>query len=211
MVTDMGKGQETKNIICVTNERRNAKRKSSKESMTDSYEIMNSVSEWLNIIEMKKFVDDGMFLQMKITLIICQKKEYFCYKNKWWLHSKKSGSDTLPLRNRFDIKQALSTLERLQQEAGEEPFLPTYSYKHKQWQSHRVRPLHGGNGKIPGGLLEIQKVKEEANKVLGMNGETRFLHYFGENLRRWLSIIQFILLQIGRLQLTVVYCNPRGV
>ena len=23
---------------------------------------------------MKKFVDDGMFLQMKITLIICQKK-----------------------------------------------------------------------------------------------------------------------------------------
>ena len=41
--------------------------------MTDSYEIMNSVSEWLNIIEMKKFVDDGMFLQMKITIIICQK------------------------------------------------------------------------------------------------------------------------------------------
>ena len=41
--------------------------------MTDSYEIMNSVSEWLNIIEMKKFVDDGMFLQMKIILTICQK------------------------------------------------------------------------------------------------------------------------------------------
>ena len=47
---------------------------SSKESMTDSYEIMNSVSERLNTIEMKKFVDDGMLLQMKITLIICQKK-----------------------------------------------------------------------------------------------------------------------------------------
>ena len=42
--------------------------------MTDSYEIMNSVSECLNITEMKKFVDDGMFLQMKITLVICQKK-----------------------------------------------------------------------------------------------------------------------------------------
>ena len=39
---------------------------------------------------------------------------------------------------------------------------------------HRVRPLHGGNGKIPGGLLKIQKVKEEASKVLGMNGETRY-------------------------------------
>ena len=67
-----GKSQETNNIICLTNWRRNAKRKSSKESMTDSYEIMSSVFEWWNIIEMKKFVDD--LLQMKITLIICQKK-----------------------------------------------------------------------------------------------------------------------------------------
>ena len=39
---------------------------------------------------------------------------------------------------------------------------------------HRARPLHGGNGKIPGGFLKIQKVKEEASKVLGMNGETRY-------------------------------------
>ena len=46
---------------------------------------------------------------------------------------------------------------------------------------HRVRPLHGGNGKTPGGLLKIQKVKEEAIKVLGKNGETRCLQYFREN------------------------------
>ena len=39
--------------------------------------------------------------------------------------------------------------------------------------SHRVHLLHGGIGKVPGGLLKIQKVKEEASKVLGMNGETR--------------------------------------
>ena len=76
---------------------------------------------------------------------------------------------------------------------------------------HRVRPLHGGNGKTPGGLLKIQKVKEEASKVLGKNGETRCLQYFGENLRRWLSGIQFILLQLDRLQLTAVYCNRREV
>ena len=73
MATDMEKSQETKNIIWLANWRRIAKRKSSKESVTDSYEIMSSVSEWLNIIEMKKFVDDGMFLQMKITLTTCQK------------------------------------------------------------------------------------------------------------------------------------------
>ena len=62
-------------------------------------------------------------------------KEYFYCKNKWWFHLNKSGSDTLPLGKRSDFKQALSTLERLQQEAGEEPFVPTYAYKHKQWQS----------------------------------------------------------------------------
>ena len=58
--------------------------------MTDSHEIMSSVFEWLNIIEMKKL-----------------------------------------LRHGLDFKQALSTLERLQQEAGNEPHVPTYSYKHK--------------------------------------------------------------------------------
>ena len=61
-------------------------------------------------------------------------QENFYYKNKWWLHSNKQGSNTLPLRNRSDFKQTLSTLERLQKEAGEEPYVPTHSYKHKQWQ-----------------------------------------------------------------------------
>ena len=61
-------------------------------------------------------------------------QEYFYYKNKWWFHSNEQGSNTLPLRNRSDFKQAWSILERLQQEAGEEPFEPTYSCKQKQWQ-----------------------------------------------------------------------------
>ena len=61
-------------------------------------------------------------------------KEYY-YKNKWWLHLNKSGSETWPLRKRSDFKQALSTLERLHQGVGEEPFVPIYSYKYKQWQS----------------------------------------------------------------------------
>ena len=61
-------------------------------------------------------------------------QEYFHYKNKWWLHSNKQGSNTMPLRHRSDFKQALSTLQRLQQEAREEPQVPIYSCKHKQWQ-----------------------------------------------------------------------------
>ena len=62
-------------------------------------------------------------------------QEYLHKKSKWWLHSNKRGSKSMPLRHRPDFKQALSTLQRLQQEAGEEPQVPTYSYKHQQWEA----------------------------------------------------------------------------
>ena len=50
--------------------------------------------------------------------------EYSLYKSKWWLHSNKHGSNTMPLRHRPHFNQALSTLQRLQQEAEEEPHVP---------------------------------------------------------------------------------------
>ena len=61
-------------------------------------------------------------------------QEYLHFQTKRWLHSNKQGSNTMPLRHRPDFKQALSTLQRLQQEA-EEPQVPTYSYKHQQWEA----------------------------------------------------------------------------
>ena len=91
-------------------------------------------------------------------------KEYFYYK-KWWLHLNKSGSDTLPLSLPWNVytkkleKNHMCLLTLTNTNNG---------------SRHRVRPLHGGNGKVLGGLLKIQKVKEEASKVLGMNGETRY-------------------------------------
>ena len=212
MATDMGKSPETKNIIWLTNWRRNAKRKGSKESMTDSYEIMNSVSEWLNIIEMKKFVDDGMFLQMKVTLITCQKKKTSTTRTKWWLHLNKSGSDTLPLRKRSDFKLALYTLERLHQEAGEKPSVPTYSYKEKQLQSASSSSSTWWKWQDSWWSSWNSEVKEEASKVLGMDGETRYWQYFDENLQKmaFKNSIYFVI-QIDRLQLTAVYCDRRGV
>ena len=114
-------------------------------------------------------------------------EEYFHYKNKWWLHLNKSDSDTLPLRKRSDFKQALSTLERLHQEAGEEQLAPTLYWKNKQWKAASSSSSTWWEWQDPSGLLHIQKVKEEASKVLGENGETRCLQYFDENLRRWLS------------------------
>ena len=40
---------------------------------------------------------------------------------------------------------------------------------------HRVHLLHGGIGKVLGGLLTIQKVKEEASQVLNVLRDTLFV------------------------------------
>ena len=42
-------------------------------------------------------------------------QECFYYKRTWWLHSNKTGSDTVPVQRRSDFKQALSTLQQLKE------------------------------------------------------------------------------------------------
>ena len=72
----------------------------------------------------------------------------------------------MPVRNRSDFKQVLSTLHRLQQEAGEEPHLPSSSQKHSSGSWYGVHFLQDEIGKVPDGLLAIQKVKKEVCQVL---------------------------------------------
>ena len=115
----------------------------------------------------------------------------------------------MPLRHRPDFKQALSTLQRLQQEAEEEPQVPTYSYKHQQWEAQSSSSTCR-IGKVHGGLLVIPKVKKETHEVLSERSDL-LLAVFGKFLRTRLSLIQFILLQLDLLQLTAVCCNRRLV
>ena len=72
----------------------------------------------------------------------------------------------MPLRHRPDFKQALSTLERLQQEAREEPQVPLLTLTNTNNGRHAVHLLHGEIGTILGGLLVIPKVKKEMHQVL---------------------------------------------
>ena len=51
---------------------------------------------------------------------------------------------------------------------------------------HEVHLLHGGIGKVPGGFLMIQKVREEVSQVLSERDDP-FLAVFGKNLRKRLS------------------------
>ena len=140
---------------------------------------------------MKKFVDDGMFLQMEITLIICQKKNTSTTRNKWWLHLNKSDSATLPLRKRSDFKQALSTLERFNQKDGGAQFAPTPFWKNKEVGIEFVLYMVEMQ-RILVVFRKNQKAKEKASKVLEKNGENRCYQDLGKILRRWLSRIQFV-------------------
>ena len=74
-------------------------------------------------------------------------QEYYNYKSNWWLRSNKIGSDTMPVRHRSDFKQALSN-------------------------GHRVLLLllHGGVGKVLGGLFIPTKVTMEMSQVLIVQG-----------------------------------------
>ena len=183
------------------------KRRISKESMTDSYKIKNSVIEWLKIIEMKIFVDDGMLLRMKITLAIWPHKKISTFRaNGGLIQTCKVlilchwGIDLVSSRH--------CLLCNLQQEAGEEPqvltfLLQTPTMGGTQFILHMVKI-----GKVHGGLRIIPKVKTEMHQVLSERGDLLlavFEKFFGKRL----SWIQVILLQIDRLQLAAVYCNRR--
>ena len=77
-------------------------------------------------------------------------QEFFHYKNGWWLHSNKQGSNTMPLRNRSDFKLVLSTLQRLQKRSRRRTtraYFTLTSTNNGSW--HKVHLLHDGFGKVP--------------------------------------------------------------
>ena len=138
-------------------------------------------------------------------------QEYFYYKNKWWLHSNKQGCNTMPLRNRSDFKKRCLPCNDYneKQEKNHTCLLTLTSTNNGSW--HRVHLLHGRIGKVLGGLLTIQKVKKEVSQVLSERGDQSLIVFWQKPSKNWLSRIQFILLQMDRLQLTAVYCNRRVV
>ena len=89
-------------------------------------------------------------------------QEYYHYKSNWWLLSNKTGSNTVPVEHRPDFKQALSTLQQMKQKKERAEIN----------NGHRVLLLlHGGVGKVLGGLLIPMKVTMEMNQVLIEQGD----------------------------------------
>ena len=102
------------------------------------------------------------------------------------------------MERRPDLKQALSTLQQLKKKKKELTEINN---------GHRVLLLlHGGVGKVLGGLLIPLKVTMERNQVLIEQGDLLY-KYFETSLHGMIFLNSFTLLQMDRLQLTAVYCN----
>ena len=173
MDTEMGESQETKKIIWFTNWRINAESNISKESMIDSYEIKNSVFEWLNIIEMK-FVDDGMLLTMKITLTSWQYKNTSIKRtNGGFIQISKvlipCHWDIVLISSKHIVYHATITTR-----SRKEPYVLTYSYKHKQWQLAQFIFYMVELARILVVFIQFRKSRRRWAKSW-VNGVTRYL------------------------------------
>ena len=58
--------------------------------------------------------------------------EYVRYRKNWWISLNKSGTTRL-VRDRSDFNDALTTLNRLHQESGEEQLRPMPFWKYQKW------------------------------------------------------------------------------
>ena len=131
---------------------------------------------------MKKFVDDGMFLQTKITLIICQEKNISTTRtNGGFIQLSKVlirchwGVDLISSRrcppcNDYNKKQEKNHM-----------CLPTYSYKHQQWEA-RSSSSTWWNLQGSWWTPYHSEIQEEMHQVLSERGDPS-LAVFGKLLR----------------------------
>ena len=92
------------------------------------------------------------------------------------IENHRQGSNTMPLTHRPDFKQALSTLQRLQKEAREEPQVPTYSYKHQQWGGTKFIFYIMELARFMVDSLSFRKSRRRCTKYW-VNGATRCLQH----------------------------------
>ena len=131
--------------------------------------------------------------------------EYYHYNCDWWLTSNKTGSNTVPVEYRPDFKQALSTLQKLKQRRRSFTKRPRTLADINN--GHRVLLLlHGGVGKVHGGLLIPMKVTMEMNQVLIEQGDLLYKYLEQVFIQGMMFLNSFSLLKMDRLQLTAVCC-----
>ena len=110
-------------------------------------------------------------------------QEYYHYKSNWWLHSNKTGSNTVPVEHRPDFKQALSTLQQLKQKEEE-------AQRNQRWaQSPSSSSWWSWQGSW--WTPYSYKVTMEMNQVLIKQGDLLY-KYLEQFFKAWFSWIQLL-------------------
>ena len=174
--------------------------------MTDLYEMNNSANEWLKMIETKMLVDKWMLLRTKIIPTI-------------WLHKNMTITKVI---GGFVRTREVPILSQCSADlTSNKHCLPCSNWKRererrrsptKSTMGHRVLLLlHGGVGKVLGGLLIPLKVTMEMNQVLIEQGDLLYkcLEQFFKASRHDFSWLHLLCYRWIVLQLTAVYCNRR--
>ena len=182
--------------------------------MTDSCEIMFSVDEWLKTVEMKKFVVHGMFLQMKITLIICHKNNTSTTGTKLVAPSQQVGRWHPTIEKTFWLQTSVVYIRtftprswRTTTQANAILEVPATAIV-IEFFTHLV-----AMERILVVFLRIQRKSRNKRqaKACDRSGQPVVYSILAKISDEWLSRIPSILVQKYRLQLTAVYCNRRGV
>ena len=168
MAIDVGKLKNKETIMLPKIWERDASRGVFRGFTIASWKILNFVNLNSDMIELKKSVSRWTNLRRKISPII---------RKNWWISLNNSGK-TGPVRDRSDFNDALTTLNRLHHESGEQQL--------SNGTNHRVLPPVGGNGAILGGVHNNSKNVDKwgcMQSDLIQRGNPLFA-VFGYNLRR---------------------------
>ena len=185
IATDMGKSQDTKNIIWLTKWWRNAK--NSFHGIHDRF--LRDHEFRVRMIEHNR--DEEVCRRWDV--LACRWRSHFSFFRKKNASTTNTNGGSIPISRvltpyHWEIVLISSKCclpwndcnKKL--EKNHTCLLPLASTKNGSW--HRFHLLHGGIDKIPGDF-QIKKVKEEASKVLRVNGETCCLRclasFFGKD------------------------------
>ena len=167
MDIDMVKGWETKEYYTANQLKKKCKKRDF-QGIHDRF--IRDVIEWMKIIETKNFVDDGMWLRMKITLTIWPHKNTSTIRaNGDFIQISKVlilchwGIDLISSKHRLPCNDC-----NKKQKKNRTCLLTLTSINNRR---HAVHLLHGGIGKAHGGLFIIPKVKTEMHQVLSERGD----------------------------------------
>ena len=126
-------------------------------------------------------------------------KKLVCTRNNWWLRQFEHEYDTMPVRRRADLKQALSTLRLLkhQENTAHQQRWKSYSSSWWNWQESRWHSFY--------------ELHHESGPSTDWSGKP-FEKWLGYLFEVWFSEFKWSIITVqNSVTANAIYCHRRGV